>query len=185
MANDLIELARKSISAVFEHCDVSVDEIAHKYGGLQGVFVTLTIHGELRGCIGFAEPIFPLYEGVIKASQAAAFEDPRFPRLQKEELKDVRIEISVLSKPELIRVKKPEDYLKQIKIGKDGLIIRGKMGSGLLLPQVFAKYNCTAEQALEMVCQKAWLQTDAWKDLDNKVFKFQARIIKEGEAAEH
>jgi len=143
------------------------------------VFVTLNIDGELRGCIGFPEPVLPLYEAVIESARSAAFSDPRFMPLSKEEFDKVHIELSVLTVPELIKVKKSEDYLNKIKIGSDGLIIRGEYGSGLLLPQVFTEYKCNPKKALEMTCQKAGLSSDAWKDLKNKIFKFQAHIFEE------
>jgi len=176
----LIELARQSIASAFSNQELNVpDELLKKFSTKQGGFVTLTINGELRGCIGFVEPVFPLYETIIRAARSAAFEDPRFPTLQKEEFKLVKIEISVLTLPELIQVDKVEDYLKKIKIGEDGLIIRGRFGSGLLLPQVFTDYKCTPLKAMEMTCQKAGLPTDSWKDLHNRIYRFQAEIFSE------
>jgi AmmeMemoRadiSam system protein A len=176
----LIELARQSIAAQFSKEQVNIpDSLKKKYSENLGGFVTLTIAGELRGCIGFVEPIFPLYETITRAAKAAAFEDPRFPHLSKEELKQIKIEISVLTLPELIEVDKSEDYIKLINIGKDGLIIRARFGSGLLLPQVFTEYNCTPLNALQMTCQKAGLQMDAWKDHNNRIYKFQAEIFSE------
>jgi len=158
----LIKLARESISSYW-----------------QGVFVTLYKNKQLRGCIGFPEPIFPLFEAIIKAARSAAFEDPRFPPLQKEELKHIKIEVSVLTVPALIKVKKPEDYLKKIKIGKDGLIIRSTLGSGLLLPQVATEYKWGVEEFLRHLCEKARLKQNAWKDKNNQIYKFQAQIFKE------
>jgi uncharacterized protein len=180
----LIELARQSISSHFSGSGAGADSAApdtlkKKFSTPQGGFVTLTIVGELRGCIGFVEPVFPLYETILRAAQAAAFEDPRFPPLQEEEFKAVKIEISVLTLPELIAVDKADDYLKKIEIGKDGLIIRGRFGSGLLLPQVFTEYKATPLKALQMTCQKAGLAADAWKDLHNRIYKFQAEIFSE------
>ncbi len=176
----LIRLVRESIKAVFSGKDVEVsDEIKGKYSEKLGVFVTLTIDGELRGCIGFPEPVFELYKSVVDAAKSAAFSDPRFGPLSEEEYGKIEVEISVLTKPELINVEKPEDYLRKIRIGEDGLIIRGLYGSGLLLPQVFTEYKCDAEQAFNMVCEKAGLDRDAWKDLNNKIYKFQAQIFKE------
>jgi len=178
----LIELARQSISSRFLGLSTdssTPDELVKKFSTPQGGFVTLTIAGELRGCIGFVEPVFPLYLTILRAAQAAAFDDPRFPPLQKEEFKDVKIEISVLTVPELMAADKAEDYLKMIKIGEDGLIIRGRFGSGLLLPQVFTEYKATPLKALQMTCQKAGLDADAWKDLHNRIYRFQAEIFSE------
>jgi AmmeMemoRadiSam system protein A len=176
---ELIGLARKSILSKFNEEDFIDAKLKKKYNLKQGVFVTLTIDGELRGCIGFPEPVLTLYEAIIEAAQSAAFSDPRFMPLSKDEFNNVKIEVSVLTVPELINVKKAEEYINKIKIGSDGLIIRGEYGSGLLLPQVFSEYKCSALKALEMTCNKAGLDRDAWKNLKNKIYKFQANIFSE------
>ncbi|MBA3064055.1 TIGR00296 family protein [Candidatus Woesearchaeota archaeon] len=174
----LIKLARESISSYFLQNEPNISTVKH-FSDRQGVFVTLYKNKQLRGCIGFPEPVFPLFEAIIKSARSAAFEDPRFPPLQKEELKDIRIEISVLTVPTLIEVKKPEDYFKKIKIGKDGLIIRSSLGSGLLLPQVATEYKWDVKESLGHLCEKAWLKQDAWKNTNNQIYKFQAQIFKE------
>ncbi|MBN1157572.1 AmmeMemoRadiSam system protein A [Candidatus Woesearchaeota archaeon] len=175
-----LKVARGAVDSAFSGKEPNVEsELAKKYSAEQGVFVTLTIDGELRGCIGFPEPVMPLTKAIVEAARSAAFSDPRFPQLTKDDFRKVKFEVSVLTVPELIRVKKPDEYLKIVRIGKDGLIIRGSYGSGLLLPQVFAEYNCTPLQALEMTCQKAGLSRDSWKNLDNKIYRFQAEIFSE------
>ena len=174
----LLKLARDSISTYFSKKEIDSKKVK-KFSEKQGVFVTLEKNGQLRGCIGFPEPCLPLYEAIIESARSAAFSDPRFMPVREQELNEIEVEISVLTVPELINVKKPEEYLKKINIGKDGLIIRSSFGSGLLLPQVFTDYNCNAEQALQMLCQKAGLPLDAWKNLENKIYKFQAEIFHE------
>ncbi|MBS1266494.1 MAG: hypothetical protein MAG795_00461 [Candidatus Woesearchaeota archaeon] len=177
--NELIDLAKSSIECVFSGKEVSVDnKVKEKFSEKQGVFVTLTIEDKLRGCIGYVEPVFPLFEAVIRAGKAAAFSDPRFPRLQKQEFKHVKIEISVLTIPELIKVENKKDFDK-IEIGKQGLIIRGPRGSGLLLPQVFSDHNCSVLEALKMTCQKAGLASDAWREQENKIYRFEVEIVDE------
>ena len=173
----LLRLARESIQSYFLKQDINI-EIYSMFNNKQGVFVTLNKNGKLRGCVGYPHPTLQLYKAVFEAARAAAFEDPRFQKLEESNLKDINIEISVLTIPEEIK-EESEQFSKHIKIGDDGLIIKSSFGSGLLLPQVFTEYNCTPEQALEMTCQKAGLPTDAWKDKKNKVFKFQAQIFKE------
>lgn len=177
---ELIKLARQSINSYFSGSDLEISEnIKKKFSTKQGVFVTLNLNNELKGCIGFPEPVMPLYNAIIEAAKPAAFSDPRFMPLSKDEFKDVKVELSVLTVPELINVKESKEYLDKIKVGEDGLIIRSEFGSGLLLPQVFTEYNCDVAKALEMTCQKANLSSDAWKELDNKIYKFQAQIFKE------
>lgn len=173
----LLKLAREAIDTVFKDAELDVNKVGH-LTQLRGCFVTLHKDNQLRGCIGFPKPIMPLYEQIIAASKAAAFEDPRFPPLNKNELKHVAIEISILTRPELIKVKDSSEYLKSIEIGKDGLIIQG-VSSGLLLPQVATEYSFDAKQFLECVSEKAGVNKDAWKDLSNKIYKFRAEIFSE------
>ena len=177
-ATNLIRLSRASISSYFT--DETIDKSkTSKFKTKQGVFVTLTIEGKLRGCIGFPEPVLPLQDAIIQSGRAAAFEDPRFEPLTEDEFKEVTIEISILTVPEEIKVNDPKDYPKNILIGRDGLIIRSSSGSGLLLPQVFTEYTATPQKALEMTCQKAGLAIDFWKNNPCKIFKFQTEIFKE------
>lgn len=177
-ATNLIKLARSSISSYFDHKELDLST-TKKFKEKQGVFVTLTINHNLRGCIGFPEPVLPLQDAIIQAARAAAFEDPRFEPITKEELKEITIEISILTIPEEIIVKDPKEYLKNISIGNDGLILRSSRGSGLLLPQVFTEYKCTPKTALEMTCQKAGLEKDFWNTNKVKILKFQAEIFQE------
>ncbi len=165
----LLQLARKSIKDYFEGKETTSDR---KFGK-KGVFVTLNEDGRLRGCIGFVSPIYDLSEGVIKAARAAAFGDPRFPPLSKEELDKIKIEISVLSEPRPI---KPEDVI----IGKHGLIIEYNGYSGLLLPQVAVEWNMNREEFLDAVCEKAGLPPGFWKSKGVKLYAFEAEVFGEG-----
>ena len=172
----LITLAKDSISSVFKDKELNVDKtLKEKFSEKQGAFVTLTIEGKLKGCIGFTEALFPLWETIVKAAHSAAFQDHRFSPLTKEEFANVKVEISVLTKPELIE----GDYVKQVEIGKHGLVVETASTAGLLLPQVFTEYNADAKKALEMTCQKAKLSSDAWKEDDCKVYRFSAEIFTE------
>jgi uncharacterized protein (TIGR00296 family) len=176
----LVKLAKNTISNHLNREKQIVNEALKKeFGEKQGVFVTLTKKRELRGCIGFPEPMLQLWDGVVQAALAAAFEDPRFNPVQEEELKEIEIEISVLTKPELVKVKEPKEYLKTIKVGRDGLVVRGSYGSGLLLPQVAPEWGWNVEEFLQNTCNKAGLAKDCWKDLNNKVYSFQAQIFTE------
>lgn len=176
----LIELAKESIFSGFSSNSVKVDDSVKKeFDENRGVFVTLTIDGELRGCIGFVEAIYPLWEAIVKAAESAAFGDPRFGLLGKEEFDKIKVEVSVLTVPELIEVKKSSEYIDKVKIGEDGLIIEASYGKGLLLPQVAVEWKWDAKGFLEHTCEKAGLDRNAWKDLNNKIYKFQAQIFTE------
>lgn len=179
-AEKLIKLARGAISAYFSGKDLKVSAALQKeFSAESGVFVSIYVGDELNGCIGFPEPIIPLWEGVVKAALGAAFEDPRFPPLQKEQLKKCRIELSVLTKPEKIEAKKVDDYFAAIEIGRDGLMIKDEFGSGLLLPQVPEEWSWDKEEFLNQTCRKAGLEPDCWRDMRKKIFKFQAQIFTE------
>lgn len=143
----------------------------------KGIFVTIYTNNKLRGCIGFIEPVFGLSEGIIKAARLAAYHDNRFLPLRKNE--EFKLEVSILTEPELIEVKRYEEYSDKIKIGDDGLIIESSYNKGLLLPNVFVEYNADVKKALEMTCIKAGLEKDAWRDLSNKIYRFQANVYRE------
>lgn len=176
----LIKIAKESIASYFDKKDVNVSESDKKrFGDKLGVFVTLKIDGELRGCIGYVEGAGPLYEGVIGAAQSAAFGDPRFMPLSKDEFAKIKIEVSVLSKPVLIEVSDASDYLSKIKVGRDGLIIKGSGRSGLLLPQVPGEFGWGIKEFLENICMKAGLDSDAWKETSNKIYSFKAQVFEE------
>ncbi len=150
-----------------------------------GVFVTLnyvtTSRKEyLRGCIGFPLPEKPLYQGVVEAAIAAATEDPRFLPLDMQELDNIIFEISVLTPPEQITVS-PANYGKEIQIGRDGLILHWRFGSGLLLPQVPVELKWDVEEYLANICYKAGAPPDVWLDANSKLYKFQATVFKEVE----
>lgn len=151
------------------------------YEDKQGVFVTLHSYPsmQLRGCIGFPEPILSLKKAITEAAKAAAFHDPRFPPLDLKE--KYIVEVSVLSVPDEIKVKDSSELPNKVKIGTDGLIVRYGDYSGLLLPQVFPEWNAAPEKALEMTCEKAGLPNDFWKSGKCKFYKFQAQIFKEEE----
>ncbi|MBW3000199.1 TIGR00296 family protein [Candidatus Woesearchaeota archaeon] len=177
----LIELARKAIEYSFEKKSLELEEYEKEFSQERGVFVTLKKDGELRGCIGFPEPIFPLFKAIVKAAKAAAFEDPRFPPVQKTELPDIEIDVSVLTLPKLIKIENPEECAEKIDIGIDGLMIKIGTVSGLLLPQVAPEHDMDEMQFLQETCKKAELPPDAWKNPNVEIYKFQAQIFTEEE----
>lgn len=142
-----------------------------------GVFVTLNKDGLLRGCIGYPEPIMPLVNAVIDVAISAAVNDPRFSPVTINELDDLEVEVSVLTKPVLIEVKKPEEYIEKIKIGDDGLIIETGNYKGLLLPQVAVEWGWNVEEFLYNTCVKAGLTADCWIYPDVKIYKFGSQIF--------
>ncbi|WP_457567636.1 TIGR00296 family protein [Desulfurobacterium sp.] len=146
----------------------------------RGVFVTIKTypHNQLRGCIGFPEPVMPLIEATIDAAISAATRDPRFPPLSPEELENVTFEVTVLTPPELITAP-PEKLPEEIKVGRDGLIVRCGFASGLLLPQVPVEWNWDEREFLSQTCIKAGMPPDCWKSPYCRVYRFQGQIFKE------
>lgn len=145
-----------------------------------GIFCTLRKFGNLRGCIGFPYPTYTLGEALVKATIYSAVEDPRFSKVSSKELKDIEIELTVLTPPQLITVTNYEEYYDAIKIGRDGLFIDHSGQTGLFLPQVPVEQHWTIEEYLEGICNKAYLPIDTWKNLEStKLYKFQGKIFKE------
>ncbi len=183
----LVKLARSAVeNYVAKNVKITVpDDIARKYNEKAGVFVTLNSFRrkveELRGCIGFPMPENVLHDAVVNAAIASATSDPRFSPVTKDELDEIAIEISVLTKPELIKVEDPKQYKEKIKVGRDGLIVQWRYGSGLLLPQVSVEYKWDEEQFLCETCMKAGAMPDCWLYNDTKVYRFEANVFKEVE----
>jgi len=147
----------------------------------RGVFVTLETHPahELRGCIGYPLPIKELALATVDCALSAAFEDPRFPPVEKSELGKLVIEVSVLSVPQEIKAKSPAEIVKKIKVGRDGLILHYGYSSGLLLPQVPVEWNWEEEEFLCQVCEKAGLPRSMWQSPSAKISSFSAQIFSE------
>lgn len=146
-----------------------------------GAFVTLHTFKprELRGCIGYIEPIMPLEKAVRECALHSAFEDPRFMPLKRGELSNVVVEVSVLTVPELIVVKNPKEYLKKIELGKDGLVLEAGYYGGVFLPQVPIEQKWNVEEYLCELCGKAGASEDCWLAKDARVYKFQTHIFAE------
>lgn len=176
----IIKLARDSILSILNNKPLVVSKsVKDKLSQKQGVFVTLSKFDELRGCIGYTLPYFSLWEGIVNASRAAAFKDDRFTPLKKDEFNKIKIDVSVLSLPKKIVVSDKKEYLTKIKIGVDGLIIKYKGYSGVLLPQVALEYNWSVKEFLANLCLKAGLTKDCYLDKDALMYKFQAEIFTE------
>ncbi len=141
----------------------------------EGAFVTLNKHGALRGCIGNIIGSGPLHQTVSQMAVAAASEDPRFRPIRADELKDIDIEISVLSKPRVVH------GADEIELGKHGVIVsKGYLNRGVFLPQVATETGWSKEHFLAELCsQKAGLAQDSWKDPAVKLEVFTADVFGE------
>lgn len=162
------EVPENTPKKLFEHC---------------GVFVTINSlknwEKKLRGCIGYPYPTSPLVEATIDSAINAATRDPRFYPLSLRELDNVVFEVSVLTPPEEVEVGSPKEYLAEIKVGQDGLIVEKSGYKGLLLPQVPVEWEWCEEEFLCQCCIKAGLPPDSWLMKGTKIYKFQAIIFEE------
>jgi AmmeMemoRadiSam system protein A len=136
-----------------------------------GAFVTLTENGSLRGCIGYTAPIKPLFMTVRDTATLAALRDPRFSPVRASELPKLAYEVSVLSP--LRRV----TGIEQIKVGRDGLLMKNGDSEGLLLPQVPVEQKWDRLTFLEQTCAKAGMDPNCWKDENTDIFSFTAVVF--------
>ncbi len=144
----------------------------------RGTFVTLTIEGGLRGCIGHIIPQETLIEGIRVNAINAAFRDPRFQPLTMDEWKRVKIEISILTDPKPLSYSNDKDLLKKIRSGIDGVIIKKDFHQSTFLPQVWEQLP-NKEDFLRHLCLKAGLAGDAWKKGDLEVSTYQVQAFEE------
>jgi len=156
----------------------------------RGVFTTLYLHGdphgdprgdfhrqfhrELRGCVGYALPIAPLYRAVAETARAAAFEDSRFLPVTREEALKLEVSLSVLSRLFPIHPEK-------VEVGRHGLLISDGARRGLLLPQVSVENGWDRETFLEQTCRKAGLPLDAWRK-SATIEAFTAEVFADADA---
>ncbi len=176
-----VKIARKVVEFYLEHEDVPYIEFPEKFERKSGVFTTISTYPthELRGCIGYPEPVLPLKDALIQSALSAAFSDPRFPPLRKSEVEHVVFEVSLLTPPEEIKVQSREELLNEVKIGVHGLIAERGFYRGLLLPQVPVEWHWDVKEFLEQTCWKAGLPRDCWKDERTKFYRFSAEIFEE------
>ena len=154
-----------------------------KFDEARGVFTTLRQFpsGQLRGCIGYTMPVFPLRIGIPRTAASAALEDPRFEPVSASELDRITLEVSLLTVPEPLPATRPRDRPAGVRVGRDGLIVRWRQAEGLLLPQVATEQHWNAEEFLAATCGKAGLPFDAWVRPETEVFRFGSEVFGEDE----
>ncbi len=176
----LVNYARNVIEEFVKNKKIPSCKFSGVFNEKKGAFVTIHTYPnhDLRGCIGIPLPVMNLCEAIAEGAVSAT-RDPRFSPLLIKELDDIIVEVTVLSPPELINVSKPEEYLKNIVIGRDGLIIENSYCKGLLLPQVPVEQGWDKEEFLSHTCVKAGLMPDAWFDKQTKIYKFGGQVFTE------
>jgi len=166
---------RAVFTTLYLRCDQKSDQKRDRKRDPQGD-VTPDLHRELRGCVGYAVPISPLYRAVAETACAAAFEDSRFLPVTRQEALTLQVSLSVLS---LLFPIHPE----AVEVGRHGLIVSQGGRRGLLLPQVPAEHRWDRETFLEQTCRKADLPLDAWRK-DATIEAFTAEVFSDFDAPE-
>ena len=177
----LLSLARQSI----DNCirgdpapSLEMDKLSQLLKERGACFVTLTYQGYLRGCVGALEPYQSLAEDVREHSVAAAFQDYRFPPVQANELKDIKIEISYLTRPEILNYGTPDELPKILRPNIDGVVLRDGMHRATFLPQVWEKIP-DPEEFLEHLCMKMGLSANLWRRKKLEVLIYQVEEFHE------
>jgi AmmeMemoRadiSam system protein A len=152
----LLQLAHDAIVSALELREISLDPPAAHFAEPRGVFTSLYLRGELRGCVGYVLPAYTVYRAVAETARAAAFDDDRFAPVTKEEASDLEIQLSILSPPRPIEP-------AEIEIGRHGLLVSWQGRRGLLLPQVPSEQGWDRITFLEQTCRKAGLPRDTWR----------------------
>lgn len=173
----LLKLARKAIESHPSQVDVREDALTPAMGEKRGVFVTLTIEGALRGCIGYIQPMMPLYEAVRDCAVNAAYADPRFRPVSADDFKRIRIEISVLTVPEPLEYSGAEDMLAKLA-PDDGIVLKRGLRQATFLPQVWEQLP-DKRQFLEHLSMKAGLSADSWKESDVEILTYKVEKFSE------
>ncbi|HUV25503.1 MAG TPA: TIGR00296 family protein [Methanomassiliicoccales archaeon] len=175
----VVKIARKAVEAEALDKDPTKLDMPEGFREKMGVFVTLNTFPdkELRGCIGYPEPVYSLGSALVRAAQGACH-DPRFPPLRGDEVDGVTVEVTILTPPEEVKADRKE-LPAAIMVGRDGLIVEKGPFKGLLLPQVPVEWEWDEETFLCHTCMKAGLTPDCWLDSQTKIFKFQGEVFAE------
>ena len=177
----LLQLARQSLEAgvrgqPLPNLDPAILSPTLRAEGAS--FVTLTVHSDLRGCIGALEPYQSLAEDVREHAVAAALEDYRFPQVQESELSKIQIEVSRLTVPVPLEYKDTDDLLSKLRLGVDGVILRDGFRRATFLPQVWEKIP-DAAAFLANLCYKMGAAPDTWKRKHLEVLIYQVEEFHE------
>jgi uncharacterized protein len=172
----LLKLAHASIESAVAGRELVLETPAAHLAEPRGVFTTLYLRGELRGCVGYVFPMAPLFQAVAETARAAAFDDSRFQPVSRDEAPLLEVSLSVLS---LLRRIDPA----QAEIGRHGLMVSMSGHRGLLLPQVPVEHGWDRVTFLEQTCRKAGLPVDAWRT-GATLEAFTAEVFGDGDSSE-
>ncbi len=152
----LLKIAHEAIEAALDREEISLQPPSPHLAEPRGLFTTLYLRGELRGCVGYVFPVMPVYRAVVETARAAAAEDTRFQPVRPDEAQQLEVSLSILSPLQPIRA-------DELEVGRHGLVVSMAGHRGLLLPQVPVEHHWDRTTFLEQTCRKAGLPLDAWK----------------------
>jgi AmmeMemoRadiSam system protein A len=178
----LLEVSRKTMEAVIGRKPVDIPSGLRKQKALSeqpGVFVTLLRGGKLSGSMGYPPGTMPVVDAVIRTTRDSAFKDPRFKNVKAEDLPQVKIRIDILTDFVELEVDETGNYLKKIKAGVDGVMIRKGPFRGIELPSDAKKFKWSAQDAVEKALIKAQLTPEMWNDKHLSVSKFSVQTFEE------
>lgn len=169
---ELLAYSRRVLeNKIKENKEIDEDATDSNYMQSAGVFVTLKKGDELRGCIGYIEPVESIWDAIRINTVAAATGDPRFPSVEPEELEEIKIEISILTRPKACE-------FDEINIGKDGVVLEQGRRKATYLPQVWEDLP-EKERFFGTLCEKAGLAADCWKQPQTKFYRYDAIVFGE------
>ncbi len=169
----MVETAAASIRAAASgHAAPEITDTADLDERYSGVFITIHIRDELRGCIGYVSMPGPFLQSLSDVARKSASEDLRFQAVTADELDQLEFDITLLSRPEEI------DDDENFVIGEHGLILESGIFRGLLLPQVPVEQGWNKHQFLDALCKKAMLPAESWKDEAATLSRFSGFVLK-------
>jgi uncharacterized protein len=177
----LLKIARQSLEHAVRNQplpEIALESLSPRLQAQGASFVTLTIEGGLRGCIGALEPYQPLAQDVSEHAAAAALYDYRFPNVETDELAKIRIEVSCLTLPVLLEYQNAQELLDKLRPGLDGVMLRDEGRRATFLPQVWEKIPDPAD-FLDNLCYKMGAAPDLWKRKPLEVSLYQVEEFHE------
>jgi hypothetical protein len=178
----LLELARNAVTAAAagkEAPEPDLKKLPEKFSQPRACFVTLKENKELRGCVGSIFPSAPLYQAVLSAGRNAAVDDRRFRPVEPAELKNIEVEVSVLTLPERLKTHSPDELLAKLRPGIDGVVLRVDRHQGLFLPQVWKDLPDKQQFLNRLAEEKAGVARAAWRRADARILVFQVEAFEE------
>lgn len=173
----LIGLARHAIETVFSKQTLYLEPYKEFSGSDQFVLV---IHKDSEQRVVESLNTATLYKDIVRAARKAAFEDRKYFPIKEDELGKIRFEIALIDNPQILRARNFEEYFEMIRIGRDGIMIKGGPYQALVLPNFPLENRWDVERTLRYVCQKAGISMDAWQNIMHyQVYTFEAQVFEE------